>query len=154
MFTRDLPLPRWHTVQHSELQVLELASYFIKLHSCIFGPNFPGLLHLERCFTQGHENFNWFSIKDPVLTRGTEQPPSTTARAVPEEVHDLNPFRDHNITLKIYSSIAKINSACNPKIVFLASNKGAAKTKQHVSLLMQSTWQCLKRCQVKTIKGY
>ena len=139
MFTRDLPLLRRHTGQHSKLQVLELASYFIKLHSCIFGPNFPGLLYLKRYFTQGDENFKWFSIKDLVLTIGMEQPPSKIACTVLEEVHDLNPFRDCNITLKMYSSLAKINSACNPKIVFLASVKGAAKTKQDVSLLTQST---------------
>jgi len=44
-----------------------------------------------------------------------EQPPFTTACTVLEEVHDLNPLRDHNITTKIYSSLAKINSACNPR---------------------------------------
>lgn len=98
-FTRDLPLQRQHTGQHSKLQVLELASYFIKLHSCIFGPNFPGLLYLQKYFTQGDENFKRFSIKDPVLTTGMEQPPSMTACTVLEEVHDPNPLKDPSNTL-------------------------------------------------------
>lgn len=76
------------------------------------------------------------------------------ACTVLEEVHDLTPFSDCNITLNIYTSLAKINSAYNLKTVFLDSMKRIAKTKQDVSLLMQSTCQCLESCQMKIIKDY
>lgn len=139
----------WDHIQDTTVKCKSF-NYFSKLLSCIPSPYFPGLFYLERYFTQGDKNFLWFSIKDPVLYS------LHILWQLAEYLRKCMTWvlRDWNILLKNYSSLAKINSVCYPKIFFLASLTGSGKTKWDVSLLMQSIWQCMKHPQVKKIKNY